>query len=481
MYGQFGHCTLNEDNSMQNAFQMEVIMEFDSKAYIDEYIARARVAQEAFEKMSQEQVDEAVKVIGKVVYDNAEFLAEIAVEETAMGNVPDKIAKNKQKSKIIWNNLKGKKSRGILDTDETTGITRIAKPVGVVAAITPCTNPIVTPMSNSMFALKCGNAIIITPHHKAIKCSTKAVEMMNAELAKIGMPENLIQILDVQSRENTRNLISAADVVVATGGAGMVNAAYSSGRPALGVGAGNVQCIIDEGYDYKEAVPKIITGRTFDYGIICSGEQSVICHENDFENIMAEFEAGGGYIVRDEAELEAIRGALFEDGKPNRHSVGQSPESIAKLAGIQIPEGTKIIVATAEATADVDPLGGEKMAPVITAYKYKTLEEGVNIARENLEKEGKGHSVSFHSDSEENIEYVGKELCVSRFVINQVCASSAGGSFYNGLAPTNTLGCGSWGHNSISENLDYKHLMNVSRIARYMPDNYVPSDEELWG
>ena len=481
MYGQFEHCTLDQDIFMQNAFQMEVIMEFDSKAYIDEYIARARVAQEAFEKMSQEQVDEAVKVIGKVVYDNAEFLAEIAVEETAMGNVPDKIAKNKQKTKIIWNNLKGKKSRGILDTDETTGITRIAKPVGVVAAITPCTNPIVTPMSNSMFALKCGNAIIITPHHKAIKCSTKAVEMMNAELAKIGMPENLIQILDVQSRENTRNLISAADVVVATGGAGMVNAAYSSGRPALGVGAGNVQCIIDEGYDYKEAVPKIITGRTFDYGIICSGEQSVICHENDFENIMAEFEAGGGYIVRDEAELEAIRGALFEDGKPNRHSVGQSPESIAKLAGIQIPEGTKIIVATAEATADVDPLGGEKMAPVITAYKYKTLEEGVNIARENLEKEGKGHSVSFHSDSEENIEYVGKELCVSRFVINQVCASSAGGSFYNGLAPTNTLGCGSWGHNSISENLDYKHLMNVSRIARYMPDNYVPSDEELWG
>ena len=456
-------------------------MEFDSKAYIDEYIARAKVAQEAFEKMSQEQVDEAVKVIGKVIYDNAEFLAEIAVEETGMGNVPDKIAKNKQKSKIIWNNLKGKKSRGILDTDETTGITRIAKPVGVVAAITPCTNPIVTPMSNSMFALKCGNAIIITPHHKALKCSTKAVEMMNAELAKIGMPENLIQILDVQSRENTRNLISAADVVVATGGAGMVNAAYSSGRPALGVGAGNVQCIIDEGYDYKEAVPKIITGRTFDYGIICSGEQSVICHENDFENVLAEFEAGGGYIVRDEAELEAIRGALFEDGKPNRHSVGQSPESIAKLAGIQIPEGTKIIVATAEATADVDPLGGEKMAPVITAYKYKTLEEGVNIARENLEKEGKGHSVSFHSDSEEHIEYVGKELCVSRFVINQVCASSAGGSFYNGLAPTNTLGCGSWGHNSISENLDYKHLMNVSRIARYMPDNYVPSDEELWG
>ena len=257
-------------------------METDSRAYIAAYIQRARKAQEAFEKMSQEQVDNAVRAIGKVVYDNAEFLAEIAVEETGMGNVPDKIAKNRQKSKIIWNNLKGKKSRGILDTDESTGITRIAKPVGVVAAITPCTNPIVTPMSNAMFALKCGNAIIITPHHKAIKCSTRTVDMINEKLAELGMPENLVQILDQQSRENTRNLISSADVVVATGGAGMVNAAYSSGRPALGVGAGNVQCIIDEGYDFREAVPKIVAGRTFDYGIICSGEQSVICPENDF-------------------------------------------------------------------------------------------------------------------------------------------------------------------------------------------------------
>lgn len=452
-----------------------------SRAYIRGYIERAQKAQAEFETMSQEQVDLAVKTIGKVVYENAEFLAEIAVEETGMGNVPDKIAKNKQKAGIVWNNLRGKKSRGILETNEETGITTIAKPMGVIAAITPCTNPIVTPMSNAMFALKCGNAIIITPHHKALKCSTKTVDMINEELKKLGYPEHLIQILDQQSRENTRNLISSADVVIATGGAGMVNAAYSSGRPALGVGAGNVQCIIDQGYDYKEAVPKIITGRTYDYGIICSGEQSVICPEQDFEGIMAEFEKHGGYVVRKPQELEGIRQALFADGKPNRHSVGQSPAKIAELAGIQIPEGTKIIVAVADGTGLTDPLGGEKMAPVISAYKYKELAEGVNIARENLEKEGKGHSVAFHSDSEEHIQYVGTQLCVSRFVINQISASSAGGSYYNGLAPTNTLGCGSWGHNSISENLDYKHLMNVSRIARYMPDNHVPTEEELWG
>ena len=453
----------------------------DSKEYINGYIERARKAQAEFEKMSQEQVDKAVQTIGRVVYENAQYLAEIAVEETGMGNVEDKFAKNKQKAGIVWNNLKGKKSRGILDTDETTGITRVAKPMGVVAAITPCTNPIVTPMSNSMFALKCGNAIIITPHHKSVKCSTKTVEMINEALAEIGMPENLIQILDEHSRENTKNLISSADVVVATGGPGMVNAAYSSGRPALGVGAGNVQCIIDEGYDFKEAVPKIIKGRSYDYGIICSAEQSVICPEKDFDAILAEFEANDCYIVRDKDELEKIRGALFEDGKTNRHSVGQSCQKVAELAGITVPENTKVIGAVADGTGATDSLGGEKMAPVISAYAYKDLDDAIRIASENLERDGKGHSVSFHSDSEEHIAKIGESLCVSRFVINQCSSNSTGGSYFNGLNPTNTLGCGSWGHNSISENLNYTHLMNVSRIARFMPNNHVPTDEELWG
>nr|WP_315020473.1 aldehyde dehydrogenase family protein [uncultured Aminipila sp.] len=451
-----------------------------SKAYIAEYIQRARKAQIEFEKMDQQQVDDAVKTLAKVIVDNAEMLAEMAVEETGMGNYPDKVAKNKNKARIIWNSLRGKKSRGIIERDDTTGITKVAKPVGVVAAITPCTNPIVTPMSNAMFALKCGNAIIITPHHKAINCSTKTVELINAELKKQGYPENLIQILDQQSRENTRNLISMADVVVATGGEGMVNAAYSSGRPALGVGAGNVQCIIDEGYDHKAAVPKIISGRTFDYGIICSGEQSVIAPEATYEDVLKEFELNGGYIVRDKKEIQAVRDALFQDGAPNRHSVGQSPEVIAKLAGIEIPKDTKIIVVEAEGTGDVDLLGKEKMAPVISAYKYTNFNEAIDIARKNLEAQGKGHSVAIHSDNKEHIEKVGEELCVSRFVVNQICASSAGGSFFNGLAPTNTLGCGTWGHNSISENLDFKHLMNVSRIAYNMPKNPVPSDEELW-
>ena len=454
----------------------------ESVVYINGLIEKARAAQAEFEKMSQEQVDLAVKAIGKTVYENAEYLAKLAVEETGMGNVPDKIAKNKQKAGIVWNNLRGKKSRGILDTDETTGITRVAKPIGVVAAITPCTNPIVTPMSNSMFALKCGNAIIITPHHKSMKCSAVTVELINKELDKLGYPKNLIQILDQHSREHTKNLISSVDVVIATGGAGMVTAAYSSGRPALGVGAGNVQCIIDKDYDYKVAVPKIIAGRSYDYGIICSAEQACICQESVYDDVKKEFEKNAGYVCKDKAETDAVRNALFtEDGAPRHEVIGQSPAKIAEVAGISIPNDTKVIVVEPTGTGLKDFLGGEKMCPVIALYKYSTLEEAVGIAAENLEKDGKGHSVAFHSDNEENICYVGESLCVSRFVINQTSANSAGGSYFNGLAPTNTLGCGTWGHNSISENLDYKHLMNVSRIARYMPNNHVPTPEELWG
>jgi succinate-semialdehyde dehydrogenase len=451
-----------------------------SREYIAEYIQRARTAQAAFEKLSQEETDRAVMAIGKVIHDNAEMLAELAVEETNMGNIADKTAKNRGKARIIWNSLKGRKAKGILDRDEKTGITKIAKPVGVVAAITPVTNPIVTPMSNAMFALKGGNAIIITPHHGSVKSSGRAVELINAELDKLGMPRHLVQIIGRQSRENTGNLISSADVVIATGGMGMVKAAYSSGKPALGVGTGNIQCIIDRHTDIRESVPKIIAGRAFDFGIICSAEQSVICPEDEYGAIMAEFAKNGAYVIADPKKTAALRDTLFTDGAVNRHTVGQSAATIGKLAGIDIPADTKVIVAPADGPGKADMLSKEKMCPVLAAFKYKEFEEAVEIARENLETEGKGHSVCIHSDSKENIEYAGLALSVSRFVINQICASSDGGSFYNGLAPTNTLGCGSWGNNSISENLTYTHLINISRIAYFMPDNPVPSDEELW-
>ena len=456
-------------------------MEFDSKAYISKYIERAKKAQTAFEKLTQKETDAAVKAIAKVVFDHGEFLAEIAVKETGMGNIGDKILKNKSKSKMIWSHLRDKRSKGIIERDEVTGVTQVAKPIGVVAAITPITNPSVTPMGNAMFALKGGNAIIITPHSKAIKCSTKTVEMMNGQLAKLGMPENLIQILDMQSRENTKNLISMADIVVATGGMGMVQAAYSSGKPALGVGVGNVQCMIDRDVDIKEAIPKIATGRAFDNGIICAAEQTVICPKEKLDDVLAEFEKCNAYVIKKKDEKDALRDVMFENGAMRKQVVGQSAKDVAAIAGFSVPEDTKLIVVMADGAGAKDIFSKEKMCPVLSVYTYDDFEGAIEIAAENLEMEGKGHSVSIHSNNPKNIELAGERICISRLLVNQVCASSAGGSFYNGLAPTNTLGCGSWGNNSISENLDYKHLINISRIAYYMPDNAVPTDEEVWG
>lgn len=459
---------------------MDIKDNMDNASYIASYVQRGRDAQKAFEKYSQEEVDKAVMAIAKAVYDNAMELAELAVSESGMGDVDDKVIKNKSKAAVIWNSLRGKKSRGVIDRDNKTGITKIAKPMGVVAAITPCTNPIVTPMSNAMFSLKSGNSIIITPHHKAINSSTKAVQYMNEALKKLSMPDNLIQILDQQSRENTKALISSCDVVIATGGMGMVKAAYSSGKPALGVGAGNVQCIIDYGVDYRAALKKAVDGRAFDNGIICSGEQSIIIPEKDKEEIYSILREEGCLLITDEKERNALRETLFIEGAMNRHLVGQSAEKVAEFAKIPGGKGVRVIVVEAEAHGDKELLSKEKMCPVLVAHSYRNFEEAVAIASENLEVEGKGHSVSIHSDNEDHILYAGEKLSVSRFLVNQACSFTAGGSYFNGLAPTNTLGCGSWGNNSLSENLTYTHLMNISRIANYMAQNQVPEEEDLW-
>jgi succinate-semialdehyde dehydrogenase len=452
--------------------------EFNSEAYIAAYMDRARVAFAEIKTWSQERVDLAVKTIAKTVFDHAEELAELAVRETGMGVLQDKVAKNQNKARIIWHDLKGKRSVGVVARHEDTGITEIAKPVGIVVAITPVTNPVVTPMSNAMFAVKGGNAIIITPHHNAATTSARTVELINEALRDIGAPEHLVQILDVHSRENTRLLITAADVVVATGGAGMVKAAYSSGTPALGVGAGNVQCIIDMDADMKTVVPMIVAGRTFDNGIICSGEQSIIAPRSRYDELVKELRANDVAVVEDAPRANAVRGVLFDgNGVLNRHTVGQSVSDIADAAGLDVPENTRMIAVLGERN---DILSREKMCPVLVIFTYEDFREAVELAAQNLEMDGKGHSVCIHSGDREHIEYAGLNLDVSRLIVNQSAATSAGGSFFNGLAATNTLGCGSWGGNSISENLTWKHLVNISRIAEYMPNNSVPDDEELW-
>lgn len=453
----------------------------EDEKIISGMIEKAKKAQKSFANYSQEQVDEIVKIIAKTVFDNAELLAKMAVEETRMGVYEHKVKKNMGKSRIIWNSLKGKKSVGIIEEDQEKGIIKVAKPMGIIGAVAPCTNPIVTPMCNAMFALKGRNTIIIAPHPRAKKCVLHTVELINENLKKINAPEGLIQTIEEPSIELTSLLMKSVDVVVATGGMGMVKSAYSSGKPAFGVGAGNVQCIVDRDVNFKEVVPKIIEGRTFDNGIICSGEQMVIVHEDDFEEVVKEFKANGAYLIESaEERLKLEKGIFDEKGIMDRKAVGQSVEAVAALSNISIPENASVIMVEMDNENKKDLFRKEKMCPVIGIVKYKTLDEAIEIAQTNLEIEGIGHSVAMHSNNKENIKLAGEKLTVSRLLVNQICATMNGGSFSNSLAATTTLGCGSWGNNSISENLDYKHLINISRIA-FSIEGSQPSDEEIWG
>ena len=452
----------------------------DNQAYLNDLIARSRAAQKIVETYTQEQVDAFCYAMAKVIYDNAEPLAKMAVEESRMGVYENKVAKNKGKSRIIWNHLKGKKSVGIIRRLEDEGIVEVAKPMGVIGAATPCTNPIVTPMCNAMFAVKGRNTIIISPHPRSKKCTKAIKELYDAEFEKLGVPKDIFLYIEEPTIELSTMLMKSVDVVLATGGPGVVKSAYSSGKPSYGVGAGNVQGILDKDIDIKTAVSKIIASRIFDNGIICSGDQTIIAPKEDYKAIIDEFVAQGAYYTEDAAEVEAIRNTVFPGGVMNKDLVGQPVAALAAAAGIAIPEGTKLIIVKASGYGKDDYFSKEKMCPLMSAYAYDTWEEAVEIAYANLNVEGKGHSVSIQSNNKAHIEYAGEVLPVSRVLINQSCATQNGGAFSNSLSPTTTLGCGSWGNNSISENLSYYHLYNVTRVAYEKEGWSQPSDEEIW-
>ena len=448
---------------------------------IQDLVARARAAQAVYERMSQEEVDVIVKGVAKYVFDNAEPLARMAVDESGIGLYEDKILKNKGKSRTIWNNLKDKKSRGVIGEDSDSNLVLVAKPMGVVGAVTPVTNPIVTPMCNGMFALKAGNAVIFAPHPKAQKCTEHLTDEFMKVVKANGGPDDLVQVVRNGSIDKTRELMQAVDVVVATGGPAMVKSAYSSGKPSFGVGAGNVPVIIDRDVDLKAAIDKIVTGASFDNGIICSHEQFVLAPEEQYEETLQLFEATGKvWITEDEEQIDRLRELVFPDGYLNKDVVGRSPREIAAMAGIDVPASARLILLPASGAGSDDVLAKEKLCPVIAILPYRNFDEAVAKARANLLVEGAGHSAALHSDNEEHIRSAGIGLPVSRLVINQPSSLTAGGSLTNGFAPTTTLGCGSWGGNSISENLDYKHLMNISRIGKVIAGKPVPTDEEIW-
>jgi succinate-semialdehyde dehydrogenase len=447
---------------------------------LEQLISQGQEAQKNMEKYSQAQVDSFVKGIGKVIFDHAEMLAMEAIEETGMGVYEDKLAKIKGKSKMIWLSLKNKKSVGIIKEEKAKGLIYVAKPKGIIAAITPTTNPVVTPMCNAMFALKGRNAIIVAPHPRSKKCSAHTVALMNEALEKLGAPQHLIQVIAEPTMELTQSLMSAADVVVATGGMGLVKAAYASGKPAYGVGAGNVQVIMDREYDYDQATKDIIAGRKFDNGIICSGEQCVITPVEDHTKIMESFTKNGAHYICEANDVDRFRKVMFPDGKINTKLVGQSVQHIAKVAKVSVPETAKIVILQARGKGDADLLCKEKMFPYLITLSYKTFEEAVDIAKTNLYYEGAGHTAAIHSQNREHIKQAGQLLPISRLVVNQPSSTGAGGSIYNGFNPTTTLGCGSWGNNSISENLNYKHFINVSQIGFYNRGVTMPTEAAIW-
>ncbi len=452
----------------------------DAKDMIQELVVRSRKAQAVLEGYTQEQLDAVVRAMAKAVYDNAEPLAKMAAEETRMGVYEHKIAKNKGKSRILWHGLKGKTTVGVLREIPEEGLVEVAKPMGVVCAVLPCTNPIVTPMCNAMFALKSANTIIVAPHPRAVRCTARVKELFDAEFEKLGCPKDAFLVLEDSSVEKTQLLMAACDIVVATGGAAMVKSAYSSGKPSFGVGPGNVQGLYDTDIDIAAAVPKAVASRIFDNGIICSGDQTVIAPRSTYAQIIAEFVKNGAYYTEDPAETDKWRQTVFPGGVMNKDLVGQSVEKMAAAAGVKVPEGTKLVIVKATQAGKQDVLSKEKMCPFMSAYEYGTWEEGVEIARQNLLCEGAGHSVSVQSNNREHLVYAGLHLPVSRVLVNQSCATMNGGAFANGLSPTTTLGCGTWGNNSISENLSYKHFYNTQRIAFEKPNWRQPSDEEIW-
>jgi len=452
-----------------------------SPSDVQQLVAKARIAQEAFERFSQEQVDAIVRDFGKYVYDNAEAIAAAAHKETGLGVYEDKVLKAKSKARVIWNNLKGKKSRGIIGEDEAASLVLVAKPMGVVAAVCPVTNPIVTPMCNAMFALKAGNAVIFAPHPKAEAATRDLTRAYRQILKAHGASEDLVQMVTNGSVETTQALMKASDVVVATGGGAMVKAAYSSGKPSYGVGAGNVPVIIDRDVDLSDAVEKIVAGASFDNGIICSHEQFVFAPEERYEETIEAFLATGKvWFTADPRQVQKLRETVFPGGHLNKDVVGRSAVEIGAKAGIDIPQGVRVILVRADGAGTEDILAKEKLCPVVAILPYGSFDDAVASAKANLLVEGAGHSAALHSNNEEHIRRMGLELPVSRLVVNQASALTAGGSLTNGFAPTTTLGCGSWGGNSISENLDYKHLMNVSRIGNVITNKPVPTDTEIW-
>ena len=448
---------------------------------ITEMVGKACIAQKDWAKADQALTDKVVREIAKTVADNAEELAQMTVDECGMGNYEYNYKQDARKSAIIWYDLKGKKSKGIIERDEEKGLVTIAKPIGVVGAALPVTIPVTNFMSNCMFSLKCGNAYICAPHPRSVKTTIRTVELVLKALEKFNVPENLIQCIEEPSIEATKEMMSAVDVVIATGGMGVVRAAYSSGKPAFGVGPGNVQCVVDKGMDVDDVVEKIIEGRIFNNGLPCACEQTAIVQRDEAEKYLQAFKDKDCVYMDNDNELLKLMRVLFDDnGVLNREAVGATAYETAKMAGIDVPEDTQVLLLKGTMSDETMLLRKEKLCPVTLFYTYDKFEDAIEIAKSNIDLDGKGHSCAIHSNDQQKIEQYAMAMDVSRIIVNACATTSAGGGFLNSFGATTTLGTGFWGNNILNGNLGYRQLMNTTRIGYKPKGAYIPSDEEIW-
>jgi sulfoacetaldehyde dehydrogenase len=446
-------------------------------------IRRARRAMENFANADQARVDEAVTALAWSLYkpQHAQELAALAVADTGLGNVPDKIVKKQRKTFGTLRDLLRAKTVGIIEEDAARGIVKYAKPVGVVAAITPSTNPGATPVNKAMMAIKGRNAVIIAASPAGMKTTARTIDYMRAELKKIGLPEDLVQILPPPaSKEMTAALMQLADLVVATGSQDNVRRAYSSGTPAIGVGTGNVPVIIDETAALDDAAQKICASKIFDNATSCSSENSIVILDAVYDQAIAALERAGGYMAS-AMEKERIQRQLWQDGKLNRHLIARDADVLAKAFGLPGPaERKKFFMVEETGVGRNFPFSSEKLALVLAVYRAKDFDAATARVKEILAHQGRGHSCGLHTKKLDRARKLAEELDVVRVLVNQAHTFGNGGSFDNGLNFTLSMGCGTWGGNSITENLNYRHFINITHLVTTIPEDK-PSEQELFG
>ncbi|MBO5370330.1 MAG: bifunctional acetaldehyde-CoA/alcohol dehydrogenase [Clostridia bacterium] len=440
----------------------------DSVEKLEEAIVRTREAQKIFATYTQQQVDKIFLAAASAANKARIPLAKMAVEETGMGVVEDKVIKNNYAAEYIYNAYKDTKTCGVIEEDTAFGIKKIAEPIGVVAAVIPTTNPTSTAIFKCLLALKTRNAIIISPHPRAKNCTIAAAKLVLEAAVKAGAPEGIIDWIDVPSLDMTNTVMKEADIILATGGPGMVKAAYSSGKPALGVGAGNTPAIIDDSADILLAVNSIIHSKTFDNGMICASEQSVIVMESIYDAVKEEFANRGCYFLN-ESETEKVRKTIIINGALNVKIVGQKASKIAELSGVTVPEGTKILIGEVESVELSEEFAHEKLSPVLAMYKAKDFGDALTKAEQLVADGGYGHTSSVYLNEVTEKEKLGEfaaRMKTCRILVNTPSSHGGIGDLYNfKLAPSLTLGCGSWGGNSVSENVGVKHLINIKTVA----------------